>query len=96
MADIRTGASGAETEFLIKKDVTPMTRNHMRALTWQAKRSVPLETVPDPNLKEPNDAIMRVKPLVTSSMVGRQTGYDLPPAHVRQRLRGRVMDRETA
>ncbi len=32
----------------------------MRALTWQGKRSVSVETVPDPILKEPNDAIIRV------------------------------------
>ncbi len=32
----------------------------MRALTWQGKRSVSVETVPDPVLQEPNDAIIRV------------------------------------
>ena len=32
----------------------------MRALTWQGKRSVSMETVPDPALKEANDAIIRV------------------------------------
>jgi threonine dehydrogenase-like Zn-dependent dehydrogenase len=32
----------------------------VRALTWQGKRSVSVETVPDPVLKEPNDAIIRV------------------------------------
>ncbi len=32
----------------------------MRALTWQGKRSVSVETVPDPVLKEANDAIIRV------------------------------------
>jgi len=32
----------------------------MRALTWQGKRSVSVETVPDPAIKESNDAIIRV------------------------------------
>ncbi len=32
----------------------------MRALTWQGKRSVSVETVPDPVIEKPNDAIIRV------------------------------------
>ncbi|WP_349898411.1 alcohol dehydrogenase catalytic domain-containing protein [Parafrigoribacterium soli] len=32
----------------------------MRALTWQAKRSVSVETVPDPRILEPTDAIVRI------------------------------------
>jgi threonine dehydrogenase-like Zn-dependent dehydrogenase len=32
----------------------------MRAVTWQGKRSVSVETVPDPVLSEPTDAIIRV------------------------------------
>jgi len=32
----------------------------MRALTWQAKRSVSVEDVPDPRLADPGDAIIRV------------------------------------
>ena len=32
----------------------------MRAVTWQGKRDVRVETVPDPILKEPNDAIIKV------------------------------------
>jgi threonine dehydrogenase-like Zn-dependent dehydrogenase len=32
----------------------------MRALTWQGKRSVSVETVPDPTIQKPNDAIIRV------------------------------------
>lgn len=32
----------------------------MRALTWQGKRSVSVETVPDPGIIEPTDAIVRV------------------------------------
>jgi threonine dehydrogenase-like Zn-dependent dehydrogenase len=32
----------------------------MRALTWQGKRSVSVETVPDPVLEKPSDAIIRV------------------------------------
>jgi threonine dehydrogenase-like Zn-dependent dehydrogenase len=32
----------------------------MRALTWQGKRSVSVETVPDPTILKPNDAIIRV------------------------------------
>jgi threonine dehydrogenase-like Zn-dependent dehydrogenase len=32
----------------------------MRAVTWQGKRDVRVETVPDPVLKEANDAILRV------------------------------------
>lgn len=32
----------------------------MRAVTWQAKRKVTVENVPDPIIKEPTDAIIRV------------------------------------
>lgn len=32
----------------------------MRALTWQGKRDVRVETVPDPRIEEPTDAVIRV------------------------------------
>ncbi|MFF5345432.1 zinc-dependent alcohol dehydrogenase [Streptomyces althioticus] len=32
----------------------------MKALTWQGKRDVRIETVPDPRIEEPTDAIIRV------------------------------------
>ena len=32
----------------------------MRALTWQGKRTVSVEDVPDPRIQEPTDAIIRV------------------------------------
>ena len=32
----------------------------MRALTWQGRRSVSVETVPDPVIVEPTDAIIKV------------------------------------
>ncbi|MET9759052.1 zinc-dependent alcohol dehydrogenase [Streptomyces sp. NPDC006372] len=32
----------------------------MRALTWQGKRDVRVETVPDPKIQEPTDAIIRI------------------------------------
>ena len=32
----------------------------MRALTWQAKRTVTVETVPDPRVEHPTDAVIRV------------------------------------
>jgi threonine dehydrogenase-like Zn-dependent dehydrogenase len=32
----------------------------MRAVTWQARRKVSVDTVPDPQIKEPTDAIIRV------------------------------------
>jgi threonine dehydrogenase-like Zn-dependent dehydrogenase len=32
----------------------------MRALTWQGRRSVSVETVPDPVIERPNDAIIKV------------------------------------
>ncbi|HST72856.1 zinc-dependent alcohol dehydrogenase [Kocuria sp.] len=32
----------------------------MKALTWQAKRSVSVEEVPDPRIQEPTDAIVRI------------------------------------
>lgn len=32
----------------------------MKALTWQAKRSVSIEEVPDPRIQEPTDAIVRI------------------------------------
>src|SRR3954463_7077159 len=32
----------------------------MKALTWQGKRDVRVETVPDPSIEQPSDAIIRV------------------------------------
>ncbi|MGV2385306.1 MAG UNVERIFIED_CONTAM: alcohol dehydrogenase catalytic domain-containing protein, partial [Thermobifida fusca] len=32
----------------------------MRALTWQGPRDVRVETVPDPTIEEPTDAIIRI------------------------------------
>jgi threonine dehydrogenase-like Zn-dependent dehydrogenase len=32
----------------------------MRALTWQSRRKVAVETVPDPRIEEPNDAVIKV------------------------------------
>ncbi len=32
----------------------------MRALTWQGKRSVRVEDVPDPEVVEPTDAVVRI------------------------------------
>jgi len=32
----------------------------MRAVTWQGRRKVTVETVPDPIIKEPTDAIIKV------------------------------------
>ena len=32
----------------------------MRAVTWQGRRKVSVDTVPDPAIKEPTDAIIRV------------------------------------
>ena len=32
----------------------------MRALTWQGKRDVRVETVPDPTIQQPTDAIVRI------------------------------------
>ncbi|MET1065000.1 MAG: glutathione-dependent formaldehyde dehydrogenase, partial [Arthrobacter sp.] len=32
----------------------------MRALTWQGKRKVSVENVPDPVIQEPTDAIVKI------------------------------------
>ncbi|HEV3504111.1 MAG TPA: alcohol dehydrogenase catalytic domain-containing protein, partial [Actinomycetes bacterium] len=32
----------------------------MKAVTWQGKRNVQIEEVPDPKLEEPTDAIVRI------------------------------------
>jgi threonine dehydrogenase-like Zn-dependent dehydrogenase len=32
----------------------------MRAVTWQGRRKVTVETIPDPIIKEPTDAIIKV------------------------------------
>ena len=32
----------------------------MKAVTWHGRRDVRVEEVPDPILKEPNDAIVRI------------------------------------
>ena len=32
----------------------------MRALTWHGKRDVRVETVPDPSIQKPTDAIVRI------------------------------------
>src|SRR3954467_6923061 len=37
-----------------------MRRAYMRAVTWQGRRKVTVETIPDPIIKEPTDAIIRV------------------------------------
>jgi len=42
----------------------------VRALTWQGKRDVRVETVPDPGIEEPTDAIVRI----TSTAI---CGWDL-------------------
>ena len=33
---------------------------HVRALTWQGTEKVSVETVPDPTIQEPTDAIVRI------------------------------------
>src|SRR3954451_9762005 len=37
-----------------------MRRASMRAVTWQGRRKVTVETIPDPIIKEPTDAIIKV------------------------------------
>src|SRR3954464_5260646 len=37
-----------------------MRRAFMRAVTWQGRRNVTVETIPDPIIKEPTDAIIKV------------------------------------
>ena len=32
----------------------------MRAVTWQGKRNVTVENVPDPTIEKPNDAVIKV------------------------------------
>ena len=32
----------------------------MRALTWQGRRDVRVETVPDPSIKDPTDVVVRI------------------------------------
>ncbi|MFL5648790.1 MAG: glutathione-dependent formaldehyde dehydrogenase, partial [Chloroflexota bacterium] len=32
----------------------------MKAVTWQGKRDVRVETVPDPTIQEPTDALVRI------------------------------------
>ena len=32
----------------------------MRAVTWQGMREVSVETVPDPSIQEPTDALVRI------------------------------------
>ena len=32
----------------------------MRAVTWHGKRDVRVETVPDPTIEQPTDAIVRI------------------------------------
>src|SRR5690348_16536605 len=49
MARARRLARGAEAR-----------RAGMKALTWQGKRDVRVETVPDPTIREPTDAIVRI------------------------------------
>src|SRR3978361_998282 len=56
----------------------------MKALTWQGKRDVRVETVPDPTIEDPTDAIIRV----TSSGLG---GSDL---HLYSVLRPRRAGRD--
>lgn len=39
----------------------------MKAVTWQGKRDVRVENVPDPKIEEPTDAVIRV---TTSGLCG--------------------------
>src|SRR3954451_19792362 len=39
---------------------TRRSEHAMKALTWQGKRDVRVETVPDPSIEQPTDAIIRV------------------------------------
>ena len=58
----------------------------MKAVTWQGRRDVRVEEVPDPIIKEPNDAIVRI----TSSGL---CGSDL---HLYETLEARSWARATS
>src|SRR3954449_11924533 len=45
---------------LSRGDTAPHERSSMKAVTWHGRRDVRVENVPDPILKEPNDAIVRI------------------------------------
>lgn len=46
----------------------------MRALTWQGKRSVAVEAVPDPTIQAPTDAIDRAAALLSAIKSVRRGG----------------------
>jgi threonine dehydrogenase-like Zn-dependent dehydrogenase len=53
----------------------------MNALTWHGKRDVRVETVPDPTVEQPADAIVRV---TTSGLCGSDSHfYELPGPFLR-------------
>ena len=50
----------------------------MRAVTWHGRRSVSVDTVPDPQIKEPTDAIIRV---TSTNICGSDRIKGLPDGH---------------
>ena len=63
----------------------------MRAVTWQGKRDVRVDTVPDPAISEPTDAIIKV----TSTNDLRVGPAPLPRCWARIMTPGDVLGHET-
>jgi threonine dehydrogenase-like Zn-dependent dehydrogenase len=55
---MRVGPGGVSVDG--PESTTQTEERTMRALTWQGREHVSVETVPDPRIEEPNDAIVRV------------------------------------
>jgi hypothetical protein len=53
---VRRGLAG----YLTRRHPARGERPTMKAVTWQGKRNVQIEEVPDPKLEEPTDAIVRI------------------------------------
>ena len=54
------GFDGPTRHRLINNDSLQTRSYEMRAVTWQGKREVSVETVPDPKIEQPTDAIIKV------------------------------------
>ena len=77
----REDAGQGEIGEILIESIDEAERVHMKAVTWQAKRSVSVDSVPDPVIKESTDAIVRI----TSTNI---CGSDLHTLRDADRLHG--------
>src|SRR6478609_8349132 len=57
---VRLGADGEHAASNAVRPNHDPERNQMKAVTWQGKRDVRVDTVPDPRIEHPTDAIIKI------------------------------------